>query len=208
MNGGPQPIKFVPPDERSSETGRGPWFLSSKGAQIYPFDLRPHEVDIEDIAHSLSRLCRFNGHCRHFYSVAQHSVYVAVHLPLELSFLGLMHDATEAYCGDLVRPIKRAIPMFQEIEDRIWGAIAVRFNLPIKLPAAVKEADSRALQSERRDLLAAHPWPWTIDQCAGGETIQPYAQKIVPLRPGLAEEYFLNAFVNMRELHANLWNAQ
>lgn len=184
---------MTPPDERSSESGRGPWFLSSKGRQLYPFDLRPVDVDIEEIAHSLSNLCRFNGHCQEFYSVAQHSVLVAMNLPVELMFVGLMHDATEAYCGDVIRPIKRYVPGFQELEDRIWQAVAARFTLPADLPKLVKEADNRALQTERRDLLVEHHWPWMHDQLED-DSVEPYPQKIRPVTPGAAERMFLEMF--------------
>lgn len=195
MNG-PQPIKFVPPDERSSEAGRGPWILSATGKQLHIFDLRPEDIHIIDIAHALSMLCRFNGHCREFYSVAQHSVLVAMNLPHELMFQGLMHDATEAYCGDMVRPIKRSMPTFSQLEDRIWGAIADRFALPSKLSAEVKEMDNRVLQTERRDLLKPHPWPWTIDQAADG-IAQPLEVKITPWTQIHAEKAFLDLFLNL-----------
>lgn len=184
---------MIPADERSSEPGRGPWFLSVMGRQVYPFSLRPDEVHVEEVAYSLSMLCRFNGHTRSFYSVAQHSVIVAENLPPDLQFLGLMHDGTEAYCGDLIRPIKRAIPGFARLEDRIWLAIAGRFALPEAIPPAVKLADTRALQTERRDLLAPHPWPWMTDQIEDG-TVLPFPEKIVPWPPEVARRAFLDRF--------------
>ncbi len=187
--------RTIPADERSSAPGRGPWFLSVKGRQIYPFDLRPEDVDIEEIAHALSFLCRFNGHCRGFYSVAQHSVHVAEALPSELFLGGLLHDGTEAYCGDfrIRSPIKRALPGFVTMEDGIWAAIAARFGLPDQLAPQIKEADNRMLQTERRDLLADHPWPWTIDQSADGGA-KPYPDRINPWTPEVARKIFLDAF--------------
>lgn len=173
---------------------RGEWFLSLKGAQIYPRSLRPEDVDIEEIAHSLSMLCRFNGHCREFYSVAQHSVLVSRMLPPEHRLCGLLHDATEAYCGDMVRPLKRALPSYQEIEARIWEAVAQRFGLPITLPAEVKLADTRMLQTERRDLLAPHRWRWMEDQIAD-DTARPYDFEIEPMYPLTARVEFMTAFL-------------
>lgn len=165
----------------------GPWFLTYSGRQFFPFDPRPEDVHPEDIAHSLAHLCRFQGHCRSFYSVAQHSVYVALVLPPELKLAGLLHDATEAYCGDLIRPIKCQLPAYAEIEALIWEAVAERFGLPVELPAAVKEADARLLQTERRDLLAPHPWPWTLDQ---GDPVRPYEFRIKTWGSGLASRVF------------------
>ncbi len=183
----------IPPDERSSEPGRGPWFLSLKGRRIYPFSLRPEEVDIEEVALSLSLTCRFNGHCRAFYSVAQHSVLVALQLPPDLRLVGLLHDATEAYVGDLIRPIKRALPEFSRLEGQIWESVAARFGLPANLPTEVKMADNRMLQTERRDLLAVHPWAWTIDQAMDGAA-RPYPDVIEPWTASRGCLEFLDLF--------------
>jgi uncharacterized protein len=171
----------------------GDWFLSLGGHQLYPLDTRPGDIRIEEVAHALSHICRFGGHVRDFYSVAQHSVLVASALPEELKLVGLLHDATEAYCGDMIRPLKRSIPRYKEIEDRIWLAVAERFSLPVELPPSVKEADNRVLQVERRDLLAPHPWKWTIAQSETGNT--PYDWRIEACwPPARACDEFLEEF--------------
>ncbi len=175
---------------------KGNWFLSLKGRQIYPFDLRPEDVDVEEIAHSLAHLCRFNGHCREFYSVAQHSYLVASQLPPELALAGLLHDATEAYCGDMIRPIKRDLPAYTEMEAGIWRAIAGAFGLLVDLPPEVKIADTRMLQTERRDLLAPHAWAWMEDQVADPSAC-PYAFKVQPVRPRVAKNLFLLDFTRI-----------
>ncbi len=188
-------------------TRRGNWFLSTKGRQIYPMDLRPEDVDIEEIAHALGNICRFGGHVPSgFYSVGQHSVHVAQVLPPHLRLVGLLHDATEAYCGDMVRPIKHMPEMapYREMEDAIWLAIADRFSLPLELPAAVKEADARMLQTERRDLLAPHHWKWSEAQ-ADPAYPTPYADFRIAVRwgPGEAEREYLACFE--REFSALSW---
>jgi hypothetical protein len=176
---------------------QGDWFLSSTGRQIYLFDLRPEDVQIEEIAHALSNLCRFNGHCREFYSVAQHSVLVSLAVPRELALAALLHDATEAYVGDMIRPLKRSMPEYSALEDRIWLVIAERFCLPATLPEEVKIADTRALQTERRDLLAPHPWPWTEDQIAD-DSARPFENRIsAGWAPDLARFWFLDRFNNL-----------
>lgn len=147
-------------------TDRGPWFVSLKGNRIFPLDLRPEEIDPEEIACALSKICRFGGQLESFYSVGQHSVLVAQEVPRHLAFVGLLHDATEAYRGDMVRPLKRALPEFQAIEDKIWLAITERFRLPYLLPPQVKEANTRMLMTEKRDLLIPAEWPWAEDQVA------------------------------------------
>lgn len=186
-------------DERcvanAAGTRRGDWFLSFKGRQLWPCDLRPEEIDIEEVAHGLSLICRFGAQCRLFYSVAQHSVLVAEQLPRRLRLCGLLHDATEAYLGDMIRPLKR-LPQFAgyvDLERRAWAAIAARFDLPAEMPPEVKEADNRMLITERRDLLPAHPWPWKEDE----RGFEPYPFIIEPWSPVEARAQFLAEFARL-----------
>ena len=137
------------------------WIQTASGRQFWPLDPRPEDLDLGDIAHALSNLCRFGGHCREFYSVAQHSIHVSCEVqPRALKAAGLMHDATEAYLIDLPRPIKDALPEYRVAEDRLWRVIAKRYGLPEVLPEEVKEADERMLATEQRDLMAAPPREW------------------------------------------------
>jgi hypothetical protein len=92
------------------------------GRIVDPLCPQPDDIDIKDIAHSLSLQCRYNGHCKVFYSVAQHSVYVASLLPANkprLQLKGLLHDASEAFIGDITRPVKMEFPAFKEYESII-----------------------------------------------------------------------------------------
>jgi len=128
------------------------------GLPFFPDDPRGDEIEIWDIANSLAKLCRYNGHTRLFCSVAEHSVLVSLILremgaPVEVQMQGLLHDATEAYCGDMIRPLKLLIDLFNLKERIIWRAVAQRFNLPIRLDSRVKIADNEAVVIERRDIL-------------------------------------------------------
>lgn len=138
-------------------TRTGGWFLTFSGHQFWPCDPRAGDVHLIDIAHGLAHICRFGGQCTSFYSVAEHSLLVAALLPVELELLGLMHDATEAYIGDMITPLKRSIPRFKEIEARLWEVIVERFGLVDALDpeamAEVKRADTIALLTERRDII-------------------------------------------------------
>ena len=78
------------------------------GKQFFPLDPQQDQVDIEDIAHGLAYQCRFNGQTRYFYSVAQHSLIVAGLVPKRLYLAALLHDAAEAYMGDMVKPLKQS----------------------------------------------------------------------------------------------------
>ena len=120
------------------------------------FDLAspdPDLIDIEDIAHALSLICRFTGHVNEFDSVAQHSLIVSRIVPQEHRLVGLMHDATEAYLTDVSRPLKAMLPDYRAAEHKLWLAIAERFDLPVELPFAVKQADNISLIWEQRDLM-------------------------------------------------------
>lgn len=142
------------------------WFQTASGKRFWAFDPHVDDLDIMDIAHALSMKCRYGGHTREYFSVAQHSVIVAQIVnswfPAErrLILTALMHDAAEAYSADVVRPIKRRIPQFKEIEERIEAVIAQKFDLIFPFPRSIKEADNMALNTERRDLLTQTDHVW------------------------------------------------
>jgi uncharacterized protein len=129
--------------------------LTATGRTFWPCDPRPDEVAIEDIAHSLSLQCRWNGHTKTFYSVAQHCLLVSFVCDAADALWGLLHDAAEAYISDLPRPVKRDphLTRYLEIERGIELAICERFNLPFGMPNSVKKADEIVLATEARDLM-------------------------------------------------------
>ncbi|MBI5817440.1 MAG: hypothetical protein HZA88_00470 [Verrucomicrobia bacterium] len=158
-------------------------------------DARVEEIELHDIAHALSNVCRFGGHCKHFYSVAQHSMVVSHIVPAELALAGLMHDATEAYIGDMVRPIKYSMPVFRAVEDKLWRLIAEKFGLPPILPPEVKHADDVALITERRDVMCDQTnHVWSLVQ----EGVKPCVARIVPLGPSVARLEFLRRFYELQ----------
>lgn len=174
------------------------WFVTFTGRRVHPTDLAPSDIAIEDIAHALAYQCRCAGHVRAYYSVAQHSVLVSQHLPPSLALAGLLHDAAEAYCQDLIRPLKYLPALFgyRRLEKRIERAVAARFGLSYPWPPAIKEADNRLLQTERRDLIAPHAWPWFSHRVA------PYPDPISPLGPEAAEALFLARYRELTETKA------
>lgn len=137
---------------------RGGYILTHTGRHFYPLDPRPEEIEIEDIAHGLARLCRYGGHVDDvgIYSVAQHSCYVSDLLPPELKLWGLLHDASEALgLVDVPHPVKidPAMAGYRAAEERLERAIAERFGLVWPRPPEVKQADLIMLATEKRDLL-------------------------------------------------------
>lgn len=95
------------------------WILTSTGKRFDLLEPDADMIDPWDICHSLAHLCRFNGHTREFYSVAQHSCIVAELVPEEHKLAALLHDATEAYLGDITRPLKQWMPDYRGFEDVI-----------------------------------------------------------------------------------------
>lgn len=169
-----------------------PYIQTYTGRQFFSLNPQADDVDIVDIAHALSNKCRFAGHCREFYSVAQHSVLVSRELPPEFALWGLMHDAGEAYFADIPKPIKAMNPIFKEIEDKILKVVAEKFGLVWPEPIEIKAADNALLAAEARDLL---PIVWEDFE----KRWLPLAvsQTIIPLPPPAARQMFLNEWKSL-----------
>lgn len=145
-------------------TKRSPsnWIQTFSGKAFYPLDPQEDDIDIRDIAHALAYTCRFAGHVTRFYSVAEHSVYVACYCSPQNAMCGLLHDASEAYIADIPRPIKPYLANYAAIEDHLMTAIAAKFDLSWPMPSEVKEIDGRILSNEKAALLGPAPQPWTL----------------------------------------------
>lgn len=142
------------------------------------------DIDIVDIAHALSLINRYTGHTVVPYSVAQHSIHVSKLVADEHALWGLLHDASEAYLGDVSRPLKSMLPDYKRLEEMVQRAIADRFALGWPIPSEVKAADNVALMAEKRDLMALDRGDWGIDDMAAPE-------RIVALSWQEAKEQFL-----------------
>jgi hypothetical protein len=171
---------------------RGDWMQTYTGKQFWPMDPRASEIDPDDIAHALSLLCRYGGHCSEFYSVAEHCVLMSHAVSPENALTALLHDASEAYLVDVPRPIKRSPKMeaYRVAEARMMDAIAVRFGLSdgsgdwwYTLPTDVKQADTRILVDERARLMSlGRDLDWGLD------AVEPLGVKIQCWSPAIAEE--------------------
>lgn len=137
------------------------WILTSTGKHFDLIDPQPEMINILDIAHGLSNCCRFAGHSRYFYSVAQHSTLASQIVPEGFELEALLHDASEAYLGDVTRPLKQLLPNYRAIEKKVEAAIRAAFGLPSIQSDAVGHADRVMLATERRDLMPddASEWP-------------------------------------------------
>jgi len=178
---------------------RGGWIQTFTSRQFWPLDARPEEVDIRDIAHGLSMLCRYAGAVREFYSVAQHCVLMSEAVAPEHALAALLHDATEAYVVDLPNPVKRFMPEYMNIENALWLIIAEHFGVPGMLPPEVHDADARIVIDERAALMGRvfHSWG-AIDG------MKPLGVNITPWTPAHAEFRYLSRFydLHVREIRS------
>lgn len=174
------------------------WFQTYSGVKFDPKHCGPEDIRIEDIAHALSNYPRYGGHTRHFYCVAQHVCLVHDHMHpgphphfKMLRLQALLHDATEAYLGDVVKPLKELLLDYKKLERRLERIILTRFGLPTKLEPEVKEADMIALATEKRDLLYDGPiWEAT-------KGIVPWPEIVTPWQPAVAKEQFLRRYYSL-----------
>lgn len=170
-----------------------PTILTASGRY---FDLTAPEqsqFDINEIAHALANLCRFTGHTSRFYSVAQHSVLASYLVPEEHALTALLHDAAEAYLGDVASPLKHMLPEYAAIYARVESALFAHYGLPATLPSCVKRADLIMLATEKRDLMpyANDVWPILIG-------VTPLDKPLHrPLIPRRAKDAFLRRFANI-----------
>ncbi|ATQ67750.1 phosphohydrolase [Methylosinus trichosporium OB3b] len=171
------------------------------GRAFYPLDPRPQDVAIDDIAHALAHLCRYGGHSRFFYSVAEHSLLLARYAAAspdmapkdaaDLALCALLHDASEAYLVDVPRPLKIMLPLYAVMEARVQAAIAARFGLSHGLSGLVRDLDHRILTDERLQLMETPPQPWATDA-------EPLGVIITGMSPRRAEREFLDEFHRLR----------
>ena len=131
------------------------------GKDLYLPEPDLFSIDIHDIAHALSKICRFAGHVDRFYSVAEHSINVSSLVLPEHRLQALLHDATEAYLCDIPTPFKRMVPQYEELETHLWAYIAFKFDVPVLLHGDVKMADRIMLLTERDALKANTKKNWS-----------------------------------------------
>jgi uncharacterized protein len=181
-----------------SPPAAGPYLQTVSGRWVNPFDPDPAQLDPGDIARALANQCRFGGHCRAFYSVAQHSVIVSRLVEerggdAEDVFAALMHDAAEAYLGDMPHPLKHRSPLgaaFREAERRLEAVIRRRFAIKPDVPE-IKRADRALLATERR-AFSAEEWHWPEL-----EGVAPLDLALEPWPPDEAARAFLARYAEL-----------
>jgi hypothetical protein len=156
--------------------------------KLYLASFKPEELVITDIAHGLSQMCRYGCQGR-FYSVAQHCVIMSHMVSKENAFWALMHDAAEAYVGDMVQPLKQLLPDFKEIEKWVFDKVKLAFNLKGEEPEEVKLWDLKILYEEAKVVMGidAEKEGWNLPPNPNMPKIRPWPKK-------KAKELFLQRF--------------
>ena len=152
----------------------------------YPFK-------INTIATALSNLCRYTGHVTRFYSVAEHSVLVSMLVPRKHALAGLLHDSAEAFLGDVSSPLKKLLPQYQRIEDRVEKAIAKHFQIEYPYHEEIHLADKRMYWNERKTIAPAKDTLWHQELGAARKV------EAVGLVPAEAKKLFLNRYYELIE---------
>jgi uncharacterized protein len=177
----------------------GPTILLHSGEYFDFEDAEGSTFSIKDVARGLSHICRFagqcdrfySGQCDRFYSVAEHSVYVSLIVPKEHAFAALMHDAAEAFVGDMAKPLKVMCPDYQAVEKRIERAVLDRFGIPLPLHTCVKEADIVMLATEQAQIMRNRDdWEYTRGRATADVSIR-------CLAPDEAMRFFLDRFAEV-----------
>jgi len=169
------------------------WIETHTGRQFWPACPREGSFTIFDIAHALAQKCRYGGHTKSFYSVAEHCTTLALYarhmgLPVEVQFQFLMHDGNEAYLPDIARPIKHFFPELIVMEKTLDAMIHDWLGLPLEHPEIVKQYDSRIVRDERRQVLFPSGHQWQTDY------LDPLGVTLHGYQPREAETRFLQAF--------------
>lgn len=165
------------------------WLRTYLGGSFEPFNPKPVSIEIEDIAHSLSMQCRWNGHIDEFYSVAQHCLLTSYLVDDKYMLEALMHDATEAYIGDVPSPVKAGLPEYIHTEDKIWKAIARKFKMREVLPKEIKDADVYMMKLEKKVLVRDYEDGFHDDV----ENLK-IRLDIKPMGPKMAKQQFMERF--------------
>jgi len=172
--------------------GVGPTIMLRSGAWFDFCAPASSEFVIDDIAHGLANICRYSGQFSRFYSVAEHSILVS-ETAKGFEFEALLHDAAEAFLGDITRPLKQMLPEYKRIEADVERAILERFGVSTPLPPQIKQADLRVLAAEQRQIM-----PHGTDGWVRGQKVEPAPIVVRHLLPDEAKRMFLDRFEALR----------
>jgi uncharacterized protein len=172
------------------------WIQTYGGGQFHILDPQQDEIRITDIGHALAMLCRFTGHTRKFYSIAEHSVLGSYLVPPKDALYFLMHDSSESYLNDINRPLKHFTGVGSEylpVEKIVMEAILHKFRLPLEEPASIKKIDNAMLFAEKEQLLVPMEWDAKWGDVKSADV------RVRCWAPEIAEVEFLHRFYELTQ---------
>lgn len=171
------------------------WIQTYTGRRFNPTNPVVEAICIEDIAHALSMQCRFSGHVKEFYSVANHCILASYLCDTKDKLHGLLHDASEAYLVDIPSPIKRSgqFNNYLEFEKRMEAALAKKFGIAESMPTSVKLVDELLLVTEARDLMSTKTHKWS-------NNAKPLPFIIKPLSQQDSKKLFIERFNELKNI--------
>jgi hypothetical protein len=185
----PEIIELLPPENAD------PWVTTFTGKQFYVMRATPDDIDIRDIAHGLSNVCRYAGQCQPFYSVAEHSIRMCEMVDeaknwedpdeyMNCKLTALLHDAAEAYLGDMPSLVKACMPVYRRIESYLISVIYAKYRL--SSDPLIKTLDEEIRTPEVLSLLVGGHKGWSL--------VEAEADPIIPWSSPMAEMAFLKTF--------------
>lgn len=203
--------KHIKEAESEGNWKGSPFIITYTGKKFHYVDIKPDSIDIRDIAHSLSHLCRYTGHTNMFYSVAQHSLLVSEKMPggAAKKLVGLLHDAAEAYTNDLASPLKRFMNLnhgyYGDLQDQITSIIYNKYGIKF-IPSDVRLYDNAACLFEAEGLLgltqeqlARYSFPTHLRELWYPWDPFQFAGQVVDQDFGRVETLFLERFENLMD---------
>jgi hypothetical protein len=166
------------------------WIQTFTGRRFDVFAPNPDHIHLLDIATALAHTCRFSGHVPYHYSVGQHSLLMSRVVPPAVALEALLHDAAEAYLGDVPRPIRQGLQDYNAVMGLVETAVAQRFGLVYPWPDAIHEADMRMVITEAH-AFNKDTTGWGIDAAPYGDVV------VAPMYPKDVMELFIDRFLEL-----------
>jgi len=170
----------------------GPRIQLVNGAYVDLSDLDVGLISVLDVAHALSHICRFTGHARKFYSVAEHCVVASYQSEPEAAYDALMHDCAEALLGDVSSPLKGLLPDYRRLEAEIERRLSEHFRFNYPFSPLVQEVDLRMLATEREQLLKPTREKWAVLA-----HVKPYPITLEGWPPERAKQEFIDRYLDL-----------
>jgi 5'-deoxynucleotidase YfbR-like HD superfamily hydrolase len=177
--------------------------IQTSEGKFFDFEnVEAHDYQISEIAHALSNICRFTGHIKDFYSVAEHCVEASYLVPEQYALEALLHDASEAYLGDVSTHLKSLLPEYKALEQRVEKTIAEQYGLEYPMPDCVKTADMLMLIMEKRRFLDdtehdSKEWPMLEQEANESVLTEIISNSLVSKSPTQAKREFIERFIEL-----------